>query len=179
MTTEPHKRSATPFRRDVGLWPPGSPAGNQSLVAVGTRVMVGLVLIGLSFVVAALLVHTVSASLFGGGAIIGSGSAPSTAGLQGLELQRLAVDERRGAVAAYAASVAEFQTMMSRRPPDALGLDRAEARRREGVLTGIVLECIHAVDRYNLGAQAFSVTQLQAAGLPARYVWSTDCAAGQ
>jgi hypothetical protein len=146
-------------------------------VAVGLGVIVSVVLVGLSVVVAAFVVHTVSAALFSGGqGQIRNGSAAGSQ--RSLELQSGLVEQRRAAVAAYAAQLTEFKAA---RPPGAPGinLDAAEARRREDVLTGLVLECIDAVNGYNLAAQALPVTQLRSAGQPERFVWAVDCAAGQ
>jgi len=143
-------------------------------------VIVSLVLVGLS-VVAGVFVVTVSAALFSGSqGQVRSGSTVTTAGQQSLKLQGTLVERRRAAVAAYATQLREFKTATAR-PPGAVGinLSAAEARRRDDVLTGLVLECINAVDRYNLAAQALSVTQLRSAGLPERFVWAVDCASGQ
>jgi hypothetical protein len=148
-------------------------------VSVGLGVVVSVVLIGLSVVVAAFVVHTVSTALFSGSqGQVQSGSA--AASLQSLELQNELVEQRRAAVATYAAQLTAFEAVTAR-PPGAPGinLDAAEVSRREDVLTGLVLECINAADRYNLAAQARSATQLRSAGLPERFVWAVDCAAGR
>lgn len=114
------------------------------------------------------------------GAIATGRSAPAVAklGSQTLPIQesRL-VEQRSAAIAAYAANFAEFKRVRAR-PPGAVGinLNAAEERRRDNALTGLVLECINAVDRYNLAAQALSATQLQSAGLPEQFAWGVDCA---
>jgi hypothetical protein len=175
VTSEARER---PVGGDARGWRPVAPR-SQRLVSVGLGVIVSVALVGLSLLVAAFVVHTVSAALFSGGqGQTRNGSA--AASLQSLEAQNGLVEQRRAAVATYAAQLTEFKAATAR-PPGAPGinLDAAEALRREDVLTGLVLECINAVDRYNLGAQAPSATQLQSAGLPERFVWAVDCAAGQ
>ena len=141
--------------------------------------VLGVILIGLVALAGALMVHTVSAGLSRGHQ--GQIQSGSTAGnQQSLAVQRRLVDGKRDAVAAYSAKLTEFKAVTAR-PPGALGinLDVAEARRRDDVLTGLVLDCIDAVDHYNLAAQARSLTQLRAAGLPEHFVWAVDCAAGR
>jgi hypothetical protein len=162
---------------DARGWRPVAPAHSQPLVSVGLGVIVSAVLVGLSVLVAAFVVHAVSAALFGGSpGQIRSGSA--AAGVQSLEAQAGFVEQRRAAVATYAAQLTAFKAVTAR-PPGAAGinLDAAEVSHREDVLTSLVLECINAVDLYNLAAQARSATQLQSAGLPERFVWAVDCAA--
>jgi hypothetical protein len=176
VTSEARERPAGIDPRD---WRPVAPVHSQPLVSVGLSVIVSVALVGLSVVVAAFVVHTVSAALFSGSqGQIRSGSA--AASLQSLELQNGLVEQRRAAVATYAAQLTAFEAVTAR-PPGAPGinLDAAEVSRREGVLTGLVLECINAVDRYNLATQARSATQLRSAGLPERFVWAVDCAAGR
>jgi hypothetical protein len=179
VTSEARKRPATPVGIDLRDWRPRAPAHSRPVVAVGLAVIVSLVLVGLSVVAGVFVVHMVSAALFGSSQDqIRSGSA--AASQQSLELQSGLVEQRRAAVAAYAARFTEFKAITAR-PPGAPGinLDAVEARRREDVLTGLVLECIDAVDRYNLAAQTRSVTQLRSAGLPASYEWRADCASRQ
>jgi hypothetical protein len=176
VTSEARER---PVGRDARGWRPVAPAHSQRLVSVGLGVMVSVALVGLSLLVATFVVHTMSGALFSGSqGQIQSGSA--AASLQSVEAQNALVEQRRAAVATYAAQLAEFKAATAR-PPGAPGinLDAAEVSRREDVLTGLVLECISAVDRYNLGAQARSATQLQSAGLPERFVWAVACAAGR
>jgi hypothetical protein len=135
--------------------------------------------LGLSVVAVAVMVRAPGAALFGGSQHqVRSGSAASTVDSQSLDLQRTVVEGRRAAVATYGANLADFRAVTAR-APGALGinLDAAEARRRDAALNGLVLECINAVDRYNLAAQARSATQLQSLGLPERFVWAVDCAA--
>lgn len=178
MTSEARKHSFTPVGIDVRDWRLGAPAHSRSFVTVGLAVIVSVVLVGLSVVAAAFVVPTVSAALFSGSqGQIRSGSA--AAGQQSLELQSGLVERRRAAVVTYAAQFAEFKRATSR-PPGAVGinLDAAEAKRRGDVLTGLVLDCIDAVDGYNIAAQARSSTQLRSAGLPEHFVWAVDCAAG-
>ena len=160
----------------------GGPHESRPIVTAALVVIVSVVLVGLSVVASTFVVHTVSAALFSGGSQdqIRSESAVTRASQQSLQLQSSLVEQRRAAVAAYAAQLTEFKAVTAR-PPGAPGinLDAAEARRREDVLTGLVLECINAVDRYNLAAQARSATQLQSAGVPERFVSPVDCASGQ
>jgi hypothetical protein len=179
VTSEARKRPVTPVGIDLRDWRPGTPAHSRSLVAVGLAVIASVVLVGLSVVAGTFVVHTVSAALSSGSqGQIRSGSAAGSQ--RSLELQSGLVEQRRAAVAAYAAQLTEFKAITAR-PPGAPGinLDAAEARRRQDVLTGLVLECIDAVNGYNLAAQALPVTQLRLAGLPDRFVWAVDCAAGQ
>jgi hypothetical protein len=179
VTSEARRRLVSPVGIDARDWRPAAPAHSQPLVSVGLGVIVSVVLVGLSVVVAAFVVQTVSAALFSRsqGQIR---SGPAAAGQQSLELQSGLVEQRRAAVSAYAAQLTEFKAVTAR-PPGAPGinLDAAEVSRREDVLTGLVLECINAVDSYNLAAQVRSATQLRSAGLPERFVWAVDCAAGQ
>ncbi len=173
MTSEARERVVG---QDAGAAPS---AKSQPLVRVGLRAAVALALVGLSFAVAALIVHAASSALFGGSqGLIDTGSAGTTSGQQSLVVQRAFVEERRSAIAAYAVTVADFKLTASRHP-DALGLDAREASRRDVVLAGLVLDCINAVDQYNLGASTVPAAQLQRAGLPERFVWADDCAAGQ
>jgi hypothetical protein len=179
VTSEARKRPVTPVGIDLRDWRPGTPAHSRFVVAVGLDVIVSLVLVGLSVAAAAFVVHTVGAALSSGShGQIQSGSAAGSQ--RSLELQNGLVEQRRAAVATYAAQLTAFEAVTAR-PPGAPGinLDAAEARRREDVLTGLVLECIDAVNGYNLAAQALPVTQLRSAGLPGRFVWAVDCAAGQ
>jgi hypothetical protein len=179
VTSEPRSVRSSPVGMDLGDWRRGAPAHGRSLVAIGLGVIVSLVLVGLSMVAGAFALHTVSGALFNGRqGQMRSGSA--AASQQSLKVQSTLVEQRRAAVAAYAAMLTEFKIATSR-PPGAVGinLDAKEATRRDGVLTGLVLDCIDAVDRYNLAAQARSATQLQSAGLPAGYAWRVDCAPGQ
>jgi hypothetical protein len=144
--------------------------------------MVCLVLVGLSIGAGAFVVHTVSAALFRDSqGQLRSGSTVSIPAQQSsLKLQSRLVDQRSEAVAEYAVQFTEFKTATAR-PPGAVGINLTarEVRRRDDVLTGLVLECINAVDRYNLGATALSATQLRSAGLPERYTWAVDCAPGK
>lgn len=181
VTSEARKRPAPPAGIGVRDWRPGAPAHSRPLVAVGLGLIVCLVLISLSVAAGAFVVQTMSAALFGGSpGQIRRGSAAATAGQQSLELQSSLVEQRRAAVVAYAARLAEFKAATVR-PPDApgLNLDAVEARRRSGVLSGLVLECINTVDRYNLAATALSLAHLRSAGLPERYVWAVDCSFGR
>jgi hypothetical protein len=150
------------------------------VVAVGLAVVGTLVVVGLAVLAGAFVVHTVSAALFGGHGLAQGAPAATGGGPQTLLLKQEGglVNERRSAIGAYAVTVAEFKLTMSRHP-DALGLDARDARRRDGVLAGLVLECISAVDQYNLGAATVPATQLRQAGLPEHFVWADECAAGQ
>jgi len=181
LTSETRQRPLTPVGIGLRDWRPGAPPNSRPLAAIGLGVIAGLVIFGLSVVAGAFVVHTVSAALFSGGqGQVQSGSALTTAGQQNLKLQSGLVERRRLAVATYSAQFREFKRATAR-PPGAVGINlgAAEIRRRDAVLTGLVLECINAVDRYNLGAQALSATQLRSAGLPERFVWAVDCAAVQ
>jgi len=123
--------------------------------------------------------HTVSAAFFGGSqGQIRSGSTATTAGQQGsLKLQSRLVEQRREAVATYSAQFTEFKTATARHLVLWVSTSvPGRSGRRDDVLTGLVLHCIDAVEQYNVAAQALSVTQLQSAGLPDRYVWTVDCA---
>ncbi len=175
-TSEPREIRITAVGMHPRVPAAGAPVNSRILVAVGLRLVLGLVLVGLSVDASALMVYTVSASLF-------SGSQEQirieNAAITALKLQHRVFEQRRSAVAASAANVADFRTAVARRPAapgvDVLGLDATEASRRENVLINLTLECIHAVDQYNLGAQAIASTELQSAGLPERFVWAVDC----
>ena len=176
MTSAPRTRPVAPVGIDLRDWRPGVPAHSRPFVAVGLGVLVSLALVGLSVAASALLVHSVSTALFNRSqGQMRSGSAVALAGEENLRLQSLLVEQRHAAVAAYAAQAAEFKIAMSRQP-DALGLDAAEVRRRDHVLTGLTLDCISAVNQYNLGAQAVAAAQLRSAGLPERVSWEVECA---
>ena len=126
--------------------------------------MVCLVLVCISVVASALLVRTVNSTLFNNQGTLQSGSG-APGGQQGLVLQSKLVEQRRAAVAAYAAELSGFRNSTAR-PIGAVGinLDASEITRRDGVLTGLVLDCIDAVNGYNLAAVGRSPTQLQADG---------------
>ncbi len=160
-------------------WRRRAPAQRRPVVAVGIGLLVSLVLVGLAVVAGAFVVHTVSAALSNGSQGQFRSGSPAS-GLQSVELQSRLVDGWRSSVVAYAEKLTEFKAVTAR-PPGAPGinLDAAEVRRRGDVLSGLVLDCINAVDRYNLAAQAVPVTELRSAGLPERYVWAVDCASGQ
>lgn len=179
MTSEAHNSPGTPVGIDLRDCWPGMPAYRQRLVSVGLGAVVSLVLIGLSIVAGGFVAHTVNAAFFGGSqGQIRSGSTVITSSQQGsLKLQSRLVEQRREAVATYSAQFTEFKTATAR-PPGAVGINLSarEIRRRDDVLTGLVLHCIDAADQYNLAAQTLSATQLQSAGLPDRYVWAVDCA---
>ena len=176
MTSEARKH---PFTKADAAWrdqrPVGPPQGRH-FATVGVGAVLGVVLIGLVVAAGAFMVHTASAGLSRGHQ--GQFQSGSTAG--GLAVQRRLVDGKRDAVAEYSAKLTEYKAVTAR-PPGAPGinLDVSEARRRDGVLTGLVLDCIDAIDHYNLAAQTRSLTQLRAAGLPEHFVWAVDCAAGQ
>ena len=178
MVSEPRTPLAALDGTRMRDWSPNERTHRQPAVAVGLGVITSLLVAGLAFLAGALVVQTVSAAVFRGESR--SGSAPTAGGQQSLQLQRTLVEQRRTAVAAYAAKLVQFRRATARQP-GAIGinLDSKEATRRDGVLTGLVLDCIDAVDRYNLAAQARSATQLQSAGLPASYEWRADCAPAQ
>jgi hypothetical protein len=162
-------------------WPSSAPPRRRVVIAVGLGLVVSVFLLGVSVLAVAALAHASGAVLFGGGQQPGrSGTAAGAVDPRSLALQRTFVDGRRAAVAAYAADLAEFKAVTAR-APGAVGinLNAAEARRRDAALSGLVLECINAVDRYNLAAAAPPATQLQSHGLPERFVWAVDCAAVQ
>jgi len=147
-----------------------------------TRMVAAIILIGLAVVAGAFAARTVSAALFGGSqGQARSGSAANTASQLGsIRLQGRLVEQRREAVATYAARLAEYKAATARQPGDVgINLSAREIRRREEVLTGLVLHCIDAVGQYNVAARALSVTQLQSAGLPQSFEWAVDCAPGQ
>jgi hypothetical protein len=179
VTSEARNRPVTPIDIDLRDWRPGPPARSRPLVAVGLGVIVSLVLVAVSVAAGTFVVHTMGAALSSGShGQIQSGSAAGSQ--RSLELQSGLVEQRRAAVAAYAAKLAEFKAVTARLPgAPGINLDAAEVSHREDVLTGLVLECIDAVNGYNLAAQARSATQLQSAGLPERFVWVVDCAAGR
>jgi len=182
VTSEARNGPTAPAGIDLRDCWPGLPAHGGRLIRVGLGVVASIVLVGLAVVAGAFAVHTVSAALFGGGqGQIRSGSGVTTTGeLGGLKLQSRLVEQRREAVATYAAQFTEFKTATARQPGEVgINLAAPEARRRDDVLTGLVLHCIDAVGQYNLAAQALSVTQLQSAGLPERFVWAVDCAPGR
>lgn len=175
-TSEPREVRVTAVDMHSLVLVADAPVHSRILVAVGLKLVLGLVLVGLSVGASALMVYTVRASLFSGSQETIRGEY---AAITALKLQHRVVEQRRSAVAASAANVADFRTSVARRPAapgvDVLGLDAAEARRRENVLISLTLECIHAVDQYNLGAQAIASMELQLAGLPERFVWAVDC----
>ena len=179
MTSEARKHPVTKIDEGWRDQRPVEPRQRPHFVTVGMGAVLGVVLIGLVAVAGAFMVRTVSAGLSGGHQ--GQIQTGSIAGnQQSLVVQRRLVDGKRDAVATYATKLAEFKAVTAR-PPGAPGinLDASEARRRDDVLTGLVLDCIDAVDHYNLAAQARSLTQLRSAGLPEHFVWAVDCAAGQ
>ena len=175
MTSVPHQR---PDRMDPRFGPSVADQ-RHPLLAIGLAVIVSLVLVGVSVVAGTFVVHTVGAA-FPNNANLRGAPAEHTSDQQILTLQSALVEQRRAAVTTYAASLAGFKVATDR-PAGASGinLDAAEARRRDGVLNALVLDCIDAVDAYNLAALARSATQLQSAALPERFVWETDCASGQ
>ncbi|MHB8377413.1 MAG: hypothetical protein ACYDEB_10725 [Dehalococcoidia bacterium] len=176
MTSEPRTRPVTPVGMQLQDWRRGAPVHRRTLAAVGLGVIVSLALVGFSLVASAFLVRSASTALFSSGqGQIRNGSPVIITSQQSLKLQSLFVEQRRAAVAAYGAQVAAFKIAMSRQP-DALGLDAAEIRRRDNVLTGLTLDCINAVNQYNLGAQAEAVAQLRSSDLPERFAWAVDCA---
>ncbi len=130
-----------------------------------------------------LIFVSIGAALVMTGAIANGrgGSGAGKVEPQSLPVQaNLLVEQQRAAVAAYAVKLAEFKRATAR-PVGAAGinLDAAETRRRDDVLTGLVLDCINAVDRYNLAAQPIPPARLRSAGLPERFVWAVDCWPGQ
>jgi hypothetical protein len=178
LTSETRKHPGGPVGANLRDWRADAHTDSRPLVAIGLGVIVGLVLVGLSIFAGALVVHTVSAALFSGGpGQIRSASGFTTAGQQSLKVQSSLIERRHAAIAAYAATLTEFKRVTAR-PPGVAGinLDAAEGRRRDDVLTSLVLECIDAVDGYNLAAQAVPVAQLRSAGVPERYAWAVDCA---
>ncbi len=177
MTSDPRARPVTPVGFDLRDWQPGARAHrSRTLAAVGLGVIVIMGLFGFSLVTSAFLVRSAGTALFSGGqGQIRNGSPVTITSQQSLQLQSLFVEQRRAAVAEYGAQVAAFKIAMSRQP-DALGLDAAEIRRRDNVLTGLTIECISAVNQYNLGAQAVAASQLRSSGLPERFAWAVDCA---
>jgi hypothetical protein len=180
VTSESARAPVTSAGIGLGVWQPVVPAYSRP-IALGLVVIISLVLVGFSVAGRAFVVHTVSAALFNGGQVeTRSESAVTTAGQESLKLQSSLVERRRAAVAAYAARLSEFKTATTRLPGTVgINLDAAEARRRDDVLSFLVLDCINAVDGYNVGAQALSATQLRSARLRERFVWAVDCAAGQ
>lgn len=173
MISERRGYSASPNAIDLQDWRTAARTNNRPLVPVGLSVVVSVVILGLLLFTGALVVQTVSAALFGGESV----SGVSAASAQSLTQQSGLVARSHVAVVAFGAELAEFKAS---RAVGAVGinLDAAEAKRRDDALTILVLECIDAVDRYNLGAQMLSLTQLQTAGLPERFAWGTDCAVG-
>jgi hypothetical protein len=140
--------------------------------------LASLVLVGVSVVAGTFVVHTVGAAL-SSSTSLRSAPAVSASGQQSLELQSTIVEQRRAAVATYATDLANFKAATDRPAgTPGINLGAAEARRRDGVLNGLVLDCIDAVNGYNLDAQARPATQLQSAGLPERFAWEVDCASG-
>lgn len=181
MTVEVRSRPDTPAGIDLRDCWPGLPAYSGRLVRVGLGVVASIVLLGLAVAAGAFAVHTVSAALFGGSqGQIRSGSEVTTASQLGsLKLRGRLVEQRREAVATYAAQFAEFKTATARQPGEVgINLSAREIRHRDDVLTGLVLHCIDAVGQYNVAAQALSVTQLQSAGLAESFAWAIDCAPG-
>ena len=182
MTIEARSRPDTPAGIDLRDCWPGIPAHSERVARVGLGVVAAIVLVGLAVVAGALVAHTVSAALFGGSqGQTRSGSVVTAATQLGnLKLQGRLVEQRREAVATYATQFTEFKAATTRQPGEVgINLSAREIRRRDDVLTGLVLHCIDAVEQYNVAAQALPVTQLQSAGLPERYVWAVDCASGQ
>lgn len=175
MTSALRKRTLTRFGTGARDWRPGGTRG-QPFVIVGLGVIASVVLVGLSVVAGAFVVHAVG----GAQSQTRNGSSATVAIQQSLSGQSTLVERRRAAVAAYAAKLTEFKAATTR-PPGSVGinLSGAEVSRREGVLNGLVLDCIDAVDGYNLGARALSAAQLRAFGLPEGFVWAVDCASGQ
>ncbi len=177
MTSEPQRLHGNRVDTDWRAWRPARAPGRQ-LLAIGSGIVVSLVLVCIAVVASALVVRTVNLTLFNNHGPLQAGSGAS-GGPQGLVLQRKLVEQRRAAVEAYAAEFSGFRNA-SARPIGAVGinLDASEVTRRDGVLTGLVLDCIDAVNGYNLAAVGRSPTQLQADGLPERFVWGADCAPG-
>ena len=177
MTSEPFNRRTTPIGNTFRDGPPVSPSSNRPIVVVGVSVIISLLLVALSVLAGAFVVRTLRAASTGGG----QGQIPTAAEVvaarqQSLGQQSADVEQRRAGIVAYTAKLTEFRGATAR-PAGAVGinLDAADARRREEALSVLVLECIHAVDRYNLAATALSVPQLRAAGLAERFVWPIDC----
>ena len=178
-TSEPRSRSVTPLRIELRDCWPGTPTASRPLVALGLGLILSLVIVGLSVSVWAFAFHTVSAAFSGTQSQTRIGDEVTLAGQQSLALQSRLVEQRRAAVAVYVARRAEFDTAKAGLVDQGSELRAAEARRRDAVLTGLVLECIDAVGTYNLAAQALPVTKLGLPGLPERFVWEVDCASGQ
>ncbi|MDP9238494.1 MAG: hypothetical protein M3P30_14055 [Chloroflexota bacterium] len=177
MTSESAQAPVAPAGIGLHVWQAGAPAYGRP-AALGLAVIIGLVLVGLSVVASAFVVHAVNAAVFNGGQRqTRSASAVTTARQESLKVQSSIVYRRRAAVQGYAAGLSEFKAATSRLPGAVgINLDAAEARRRDDVLAFLVLDCINAVDGYNLAAQVLSVTQLESAILPERLVWAVDCA---
>ena len=181
VTWEARYGPATPAGIDLRDCWPGLPAYSGRVVRVGVGVVAAIVLVGLAITAGAFATRTVGAALLGGSqGQMRSGSAVTTASQLGsLKLQGRLVEQRREAVATYAAQLTEFKAATARRPGDVgINLSAREIRRRDEVLTGLVLHCMDAVGQYNVAAQALPVTQLQSAGLPERLAWAVDCASG-
>ncbi len=176
MILEPRERNATPSVWINGSLGQGKATSSRPVVVVGLGVVVSLVLIG--FAAAA------GNALFGGSqGDTRTQSALFATGDQSLRAQSELVEQRRAAIVAYGAQVADFDALVSRRPGtlgvDALGLDAGETKRHEDILTSLTLECIDAVDHYNLEAQAVGASAIRSVGLPERFTWAVDCASEQ
>jgi hypothetical protein len=172
VTSERPKRPVASVGISLRDWRPGAQSHRRPPVAVGLCIIASFALVGLSIAASAGVVHVASAVL------LGNGPAPGQGGADYLVLQNNIVVQRRAAVVAYVASLAEYK-QSSVRESGAVGinLDASETARREGELTSRVLECIDAVDGYNLAAQARAAADLHAAGLPESFAWAVDCAA--
>jgi hypothetical protein len=159
---------------------PGAREQRRQL-GVSFVVIASLVVVGFSILASTFVVHGVSGALSSGGQSQNQSASSLTTGGQGsLAAQRSLVERRRAAVVTYATSLSEFRAATTRLPGAVgINLDAAEARRRDDVLSYLVLDCIDAVDGYNLGAQGLPVTQLQSAGLPEQFAWPVDCLPGQ
>ena len=177
MTSEPLRLQGNRIDTDWQAWQTERAPGRRFL-AIGSGIVVSLVLVCIAVIASALVVRTVNATLFNNQGTLQSGSGAS-GGQQGLVSQSKLVEQRRAAVATYAVELSGFRNA-SVRPIGAVGinLDASEVSRRDGVLTDLVLDCIDAVNGYNLAAVRRSPTQLQADGLPERFVWAPTARRG-
>lgn len=178
MTSEPQRLQGNRIGTDWQSRRAERAPGRQ-LLAIGSAIGVLFVLVCISVVASALVVRTVNSTLFNKPGTLQAGSGVP-AGQQGLVSQSKLVEQRRAAIAVYAEDLSTFRNG-SARPIGAVGinLDASEITRRDGVLTNLVLDCIDAVNGYNLAAIGRSPAQLQADSLPERFVWGADCAADQ
>ncbi len=164
-----HPLALPPYRPSRPSW---------ATPSFGLGVLASLLCVGAAVLASVLMVRVVSGAIFEGGRDqrTAESAAVTTLGLQPLQTQRNDVERARTASTAFASSLADFRARSVRPTGDVgLNLGAAEARRRDAELTALVLECIQAVNWYNLAAAAVPAAEMQAAGLPERFVWDTDC----